>query len=449
MAKYFLLFLLFGFACLVSLAHGMGEFGVVHAGDTPDAGRVDTLWRFIGRVPEASEVKVRVGTDSLRPAHRALWGEKLPQFDFSPFGILPRRAREEEKWRNIPADCRIDWQRKREHPLMDFLGDVSTFFNTFDTTYVQRDRYEMQAQLYNIQFFQLIRLSGADGEGNTQVLRFAPAHTFRIGPYVTWRGLSLGYAFGVVPDRYGSRATEWTLAAYNSKVGADFSYVESHGNFNLLSADGIEGVERSSVRDVRFPAMRTRTVAVNVYHVFNYRHFSYPAAFSLSTVQLRSAGTWLAGLRYDNQMLRFDAERTETLFRAISPGAKLNEALRIDKIDYWQLGLSMGYAYNWVPGRGWLISASAAPSLGYKAQKGQDFSTRTLWRNIENFSFDCIFRLGIVHTDGRYYVGASAVSYLYDYSHERFRLRNSIYYVKLYLGINFRRLPRFRGERKR
>ena len=237
-------------------------------------------------------------------------------------------------------------------------------------------------------------------------------------------------------------------AAYNSKVGFDFSYVASRGNFNLLRASGIEGVDNAQIKEVRFPAMRTHTLAVNAYYVFNYRHFSYPAAFSLSTVQLRSAGSWLLGARYDDQALHFDAQRTESFIKSLSPKAELNEALRVDKISYRQLGVSLGYAYNWVPWRGWLFSGSAAPALGYKYQRGETFSTQTLWRNIENFNFDCIFRFGIVRTNGRYYAGVSTVSYLYDYGYTNFKLRNSIHYINLYVGFNFSRLPMFRGEKR-
>jgi hypothetical protein len=101
-----------------------------------------------------------------------------------------------------------------------------------------------------------------------------------------------------------------------------------------------------------------------------------------------------------------------------------------------------------VPWRGWLLCASAAPALGYKYQRGETFSTQTLRRNIENFQFDCIFRLGLVRTNGIYYAGLSTVSYLYDYRLDNFRLLNSIHYIQLYVGFNFSRLPLFRGEKR-
>ena len=448
-------FFCFFFFCLLAFpslfARGKGEpcFSPEANGAAADTVGDVQRWNLQGSIPRASDIAVRYVPDTLRIGEERRGAEAWWEVDFSPYGLIPRwKKKKEERWRNIPEDCRIVWRRHREHFVWDLLNDVSTLFNTVDTTYVQRNRYAGQIQLYNTHFLQLIRLRGTDAEGKSQALTFSPAHTVKIGPYISWHGLTLGYSFGVVPDHYGSHSSEWTVAAYNSKVGFDFSYVSSKGNFNLLSVSGIEGVDNAQIRNVRFQAMHTHTLAVNAYYVFNYRHFSYPAAFSLSTVQLRSAGSWLLGARYDNQALHFDAQKTEAFFKTISPQAQLNEALRIDKIKYRQFAVSLGYAYNWVPWRGWLLCASAAPALGYKYQRGETFSTQTLRRNIENFQFDCIFRLGLVRTNGIYYAGLSTVSYLYDYRLDNFRLLNSIHYIQLYVGFNFSRLPLFRGERR-
>lgn len=36
------------------------------------------------------------------------------------------------------------------------------------------------------------------------------------------------------------------------------------------------------------------------YYTFNHRRFSYPAAFTQSYIQRRSAGSWLAGISYQS-----------------------------------------------------------------------------------------------------------------------------------------------------
>ena len=361
--------------------------------------------------------------------------------------FLPKTTSKEERWRNIPADCRIDWKRHREHFLWDLGNDIATYFNTFDTTYIERTRYDFQVKLYNTHFLQLIRLSGTDAKGRNQSLTFAPAHQIKFGPFLGWKALSFGYSFGVVPDRFGSQASEFNIASYNSKLGFDFNYIYSRGNFNLIAVSGFDSIQPRDFSEQRFPAMRTNTFALNLYYVLNNRHFSYPAAFAMSTVQLRSAGSWLVGLRFDQQNITFDANRTEAFLRTFAPRASINEALRVTSISYRQWGLSFGYAYNWVPARHWLLSASLAPSVGYKYQHGESLSARILWKNVENFHMDFIFRGALVYTNGRRYLGISTVNYLYDYRHPGFALNNSIHYIQLFFGWYFGRKPMFRGEK--
>lgn len=369
-------------------------------------------------------------------------------YRFNSYGLLLERAHAADRWRNIPPECRIDWGRKREHFLMDWLSDLGLFFNTFDTTYVARNRYDFMFRADNINFFQNIRLSASDAHGRSQSLLLAPAHAVKIGPYGGWRWLTLGWTFGIVPDRYGSRTNEFNIASYSSKVGFDLNYTRSSGNFNLLRATGFEGVESERLKGQRLTAMTTSLLALNFYYVFNYRHFSYPAAFSMSTVQLKSAGSWMAGLRYDKQDINFDAAHTEALLQSINPDAKLINSLRITRTHYEQVGFSLGYAYNWVPRKQLLISASAAPSIGYRYQEGETLNTDILWRNIKNFHMDFIFRLGLVWTTGRYYAGGSVVSYLYDYRLNQFQINNNITYLRFYFGLYFRKQKKFRGEGK-
>ena len=43
--------------------------------------------------------------------------------------------------------------------------------------------------------------------------------------------------------------------------------------------------------------LQVKTLNVNAFYVFNYRRFSYPAAFSQSYIQRRSAGSFLLAIR--------------------------------------------------------------------------------------------------------------------------------------------------------
>lgn len=366
------------------------------------------------------------------------------RYSFSSRGFLPHKLSAEDRMRNIPKELHVDWGRRRERFIPELIDDIVRFVNAFDTTYIQRNRFKGMLFAKNVNFFQRIRLSAQNDAGVQQSLTLAPAHAVKVGPLVGWGPFVVGYTFGVVSDHYRSRSSEYNIAAYNSKVGFDLNYIHSRGNFNIRKATGFEGIDRHSIRGARVEAMTSNLLALNFYYVLNHRHFSYPAALSMSTVQLKSAGSWLIGLRFDRQRLHFDAEKIETLLKSINPQAKMIDELKISSLHYRQGGISLGYAYNWVPAKGWLISAGATPSLGFKYQKGEGFNTATLRKNIRNFQMDFIFRGGIVHSNGRHYIGASWVNYLYDYRDKGLFINNSINYLTFYAGIYLYRMKNFR-----
>lgn len=370
------------------------------------------------------------------------------RYSFNSRGFLPHKISAEDRMRNIPEELRVDWHRHREHFIPELFDDIVRFVNAFDTTYIQRNRFTGMLFAKNVNFFQRIRLSAHNDAGVQQSLTLAPAHAVKVGPLIGWGPLVVGYSFGLVSDHFQSRSSEYNIAAYNSKVGFDLNYIHSRGNFNVRKATGFEGIDRHSLQGARVEAMTSNLLALNFYYVLNHRHFSYPAALSMSTVQLKSAGSWLVGFRLDRQRLHFDAAKTEQLLQGINPQAKMIDELKISSLHYRQGGVSFGYAYNWVPAKGWLISASANPSLGFKYQEGEGFNTATLRKNIRNFQMDFIFRGGIVHSNGRHYIGASWVNYLYDYRDKGLVINNSINYLTFYAGIYLYRMKKFRTAGK-
>lgn len=371
---------------------------------------------------------------------------------------VPSSPRSERKsradsifWSHVPADCHIDWRRHRKRPFLDFCMDLAHFFNTYDTTYVERNRYNFRAMAANTNFFQIYRIAGRDETtGTRQILSLVPGHAIKVGPRGGWRWLNLGYTFGVDPD--GSKATELNFAAYNSRIGCDLNWQRSEGPFTLRRVRGVEGLPEYSVRGREVGGVSANTASFNVYGVLNYRRFSYPAAYNACTVQLKSAGSLIVGASYDYQHFEFDAEAAERVvqqtYHDVNPSAltapRLIDALRLRTVSYHRIGVNVGYGYNWVPARGWLVSASISPSLGFKKQVGQNISKQMLVDNFRNFHVDAIFRAGITYNRQRWFVGASCVNYLYDYRHRHYDLNNNVTYLKVYVGVQFHKRRKFR-----
>lgn len=312
-------------------------------------------------------------------------------------------------------------------------------FDDYDTDYIIPNYYNYTAMVQNTNFYQMYNLRGTSADGTSQSIQMSPSPSFKIGPYFGWRWIFLGYTLDVGHPKSASKTSEFNLSLYSSMLGADLVYIRNGGDFKIKKVRGFDPQIANQVKGTDFTGMDAKTVSINLYYVFNHRHFSYPAAFSQSTVQRKSCGSWMLGVRFDRQRINFDYMGLPQ-----SLSKDLIEEMKVSSVDYHNYSVSGGYAYNWVFAPRWLFSISASPSIGYKKASGERVSGEALWVNMKNFNFDFIFRGGLVWNNSKWFAGASLVSHLYDYRRDHFSLTNSINYLNIYVGFCFNRKRQYR-----
>lgn len=90
--------------------------------------------------------------------------------------------------------------------------------------------------------------------------------------------------------------------------------------------------------------LSVKTLNINAFYIFNSRRFSYPAAFSQSYIQRRSAGSFLLAVSGQGQRATLEWEKEMNL-------------------KMMNIGIGAGYGYNYVPGQGWLLHISGLPTF--------------------------------------------------------------------------------------
>lgn len=328
----------------------------------------------------------------------------------------------------------------------DRQGLLERFATTFDKTdscYIEPNYFNYAFMLQNTNFYQSYNLRAISDDDRVQRISLSPATTFRIGPYFGWRWLFFGYTFDVSRPQKAGKAVQFNVSIYSARIGVDFVYVKNTGNFHFNSIRGFEGVESHALKDRSFGGMSTYNQSLNLYYVFNSKRFSYPAAYSQSTIQRRSAGSFLLGLRYDQSRCNFDAN---SLPEILTQDNRLFEGFKGASFNHRNYSISFGYAYNWVPARNLVVSASVMPSLGYRMQKGEHFAfdRKRVWTDVKNLNIDFVNRAAIVWNNGRIFSGASIVNYLYNYRSGNFGVTNALTYFNIYAGINFLRRKQYR-----
>ena len=233
-------------------------------------------------------------------------------------------------------------QRARVQALRidSLLAEKNSRVN-YDTVYIGRPQSRLTLKLRSNISGSKFRVKGQrnEMEGGSNVSTDNKM-TLSIGG--SYRGISAGLALnpGKLFGHY--KDYELNLNAYGNRYGVDVAYQSSttlSGNVSINDEDFF----------MQKGVMNMKMLTVNGYYAFNGRRFSYPAAFTQSYIQRRSAGSWLVGFSF--------------LGGSLTAGEKKSERMPDYRIYVGHLGIGGGYGYNLALGQNWLIHLSALPTL--------------------------------------------------------------------------------------
>lgn len=239
---------------------------------------------------------------------------------------------------------------------------------------------------------------------------------------VAYRGLGLGVA--VNPAKFAGKCKdfEYNLNSYSNRYGFDVVFLSSKTYHGYKASDA----ERI---DIRKGQISQNALNLNFYYAFNFRRFSFPAAFSQSYIQKRSAGSWMIGAS-------FDGSKTELNDMTI----RLNE-----------FAVGAGYAYNLVIARHWLCHLSALPTMTIyshdytktktTADEGNGQTATNTIRHDMKYHFPSAIITGrgaVVYSWRNKFAGATAV---YNYSvagnEDHLKVRRNKWRVRMFFGFRF------------
>lgn len=321
-------------------------------------------------------------------------------------------------------------------------------FSSIDTNYIEPQHYNYTVMLQSTATYEVYTLKSNNG----QQLTFAPDVIMKLGPYFGWRWFFLGYTFDLRNISFGGskQKQELDFSIYSSQIGIDLFYRRTGRDYKIRDAQMGAGVDVSRLDGIPFGGLSVGITGFDIYYIFNHRRFSYPAAFSQSTCQKISCGSWIAGFGYMKNSLELDHNNLQSIVEEnITPAntVKIDSGLMFNNVKYYDVNLSCGYAYNWVFAKNCLFCASGALSVAYKHShgdtQGDDGSSDF---DFDNVNLDGIGRFGIVYNNTRWYVGCSAIVRSYNYHKSRFSANNTFGSLNIYAGYNFGKKKKYRNK---
>ena len=310
-------------------------------------------------------------------------------------------------------------------------------FDRLDTTFIEPQHYIFTVMLQATHNYDIYTLSSAGRD--VQSMTFAPDMNMKLGPYVGWKWFFFGYTFELGNIDLQRIKQQLDLSIYSSQVGIDLFYRRTGNDYKLRDARLGAGIDTSPLEGQSFNGVKAGITGFNAYYIFNHGRFSYPAAFSQSTIQKVSCGSWMAGLGYTKNSLEVDHDRLQQLIDE-HMGANtvpLDSGLMFRKVGYHDFSLSGGYAYNWVFKKNWLFAASGQAALAYKKSTGDVVGDSREGFDFQNVNLDGIGRFGIVYNNMKWYAGASVIVHTNNYHKPRFRTNNTFGSLNVYVGYNF------------
>lgn len=304
-----------------------------------------------------------------------------------------------------------------------------------DTNYIERNKYNLTLMTRSDWRYKMIWLRGRDdADKSHQTLYFHPKSQVTIGPYVGYSLLFLGWTINIGSDITSNNSNLY-LSLYAPMFGVDYYYERGVNGYRISRISGFSKEIKEASRDQDFPGLSTHMKYLHFYYIFNHRHFSYPAAYSQSTVQRRSSGAFILGYTYSLQKIDFNYEQLPSAFYDAGGNLMLNSALQVHEVRYHNHSISLGYTYNWVFARNFLFNISTAPAIGYNFTRGENITSEKMYR-LSNINFDFIGKLAVVWNTGRLFAGGSFTAHTYAYRKSTFSCQNILLGAQLYMGIN-------------
>ena len=241
---------------------------------------------------------------------------------------------------------------------------------------------------------------------------------------LSYLGLSAGTSFSLngVTGQGKKADADFTISSYDNSFGIDFAI-----NYYKSFTGTYDYWDTAHYIDITIPRefVTQITIDLNFYYAFNHKRFSYPAAFSQSYIQKKSAGSLLVGgSLHVNQVLTGDSTQHTEIF----------------SLENYSLGLGIGYAYNLVISKNLLFHLSALPYVVLDGgtslrhlQQGELKGVKTDFPELY-----IIMRNAIIYNYNRWFFGTNLqLNQSYLKSGDAIKMTNTQWLASCFVGFRF------------
>lgn len=247
-----------------------------------------------------------------------------------------------------------------------------------------------------------------------------------LGVQANYSILSLSYSVDLNSLTTGKKTKhkKFDFTLTTSRFFANYYYWDNDGNTTIHK---VGNNFTDEYRDVPFDGMSFRATGVMAFYIFNHMKFSYGASYNLSRYQLKSAGSWIAGLSGTFYKAYFD-------FTSLPD--KVIDTLKFPfsnySLNYNAVNAIGGYSYNWVWNKHLLFNTTTMPGLGLSFS----FSDSTIG-NRTLFSMSLREMLSLTYCNRQFFVTGTGTFHGNVLPHRELAFLTGIVNFQVSTGIRF------------
>lgn len=255
--------------------------------------------------------------------------------------------------RLIPGDTLIRYPRFIDFCLRTYRW-AERIFNTYDTTYVVGTGKHGKVRMLSDNWTDGYVFRFEDGNP----LIMASNLYANIGIQANYSILSASYSIDM-NSLFSDRVSKHKKLGFSftcARLFAEFYYWKNTGG-TVIRKFGDDRIGK--LGHFKFDGLTFKAFGATALYFFNYKKYSYAAAYNLSNYQRKSAGSWILGLMGTFYKCDFD-------FTKLPSEVKETADIPISKydLDYNAATVIGGYSYNWVMNKHFLFNITTLPAVG-------------------------------------------------------------------------------------
>ena len=293
--------------------------------------------------------------------------------------------------------------------------------------------YDDYSDLLALRIYTNTKWNALDIVKDQQTLKLRPNGPTALGVGFNYKSYGLGIAIGIPKSassnaKYGkTNRLDLQINVYGKKIGID-GHAQYYKGYYVANPQDF--MEWENENYPQLPDMEVFSLGLNAFYIFNSDKFSYKAAFVRNQVQRKSAGSFIAGI-----FGQLDMVRTDQGFIPANIQDSIQTSFDLKSFNTFAIGLTAGYLYTWVISERFFLNIGATPGFGL-----QTINLETLEGNnsTKNAPAAQLAARGAFGYDSRFfYAGITGTIIWRNFEYKGYDVDLSTEQVKIFIGKRF------------